>query len=571
MRIRLQLPLAIALLALPSTIQGQGRATAPKWPPARRDTTPGYVIKEPQIIANCSGCHVRDTSGRMERISYLRKTPEGWETSIRRMAVLVGVKMEPATARTILRYLSNEQGLAPEEAKPARFEAERRQIDYRYMADSRTEGTCRACHSFGRVLSQRRTRDEWELLVATHRAYYPDVDRQTFRRGGPPAPGDTSNAAHPMDLAITHLAREFPLRTNEWQAWSATMRAPRIDGQWLLSGTEPGRGQFTGRVTIRQSATADDEFTTRATYRYVSTGKVVTRDGKATVYTGFQWRGRSTEGGSPADSTWREVMSIEPGWQEMSGRWFKGGYDEFGMDVTLTRLSGNAPIVAAVAPRGLKTGVANQQVTILGANLPSNLTPTSIDFGPGVRLERVLRAGGDSISVLVRVDSGARVGARDLFVAGASLQKGTVVYDKVSRIRVSPAAGMARVGGVSFPRQFAQFEATAFHNGPDGRPETADDIEIGPVAVGWNIEEYGVTYDDDDIRFVGSIDAGGKFTPAIDGPNPQRSGSRNNIGDVWVVATYQPPEAKAAPIKARAHLLVTVPLYLRWESWRAAQ
>ena len=32
-------------------------------------------------------------------------------------------------------------------------------------------------------------------------------------------------------------------------------------------------------------------------------------------------------------------------------------------------------------------------------------------------------------------------------------------------------------------------------------------------------------------------------------------------GDVWAVATY--PQAK--PIKARAHLLVTVPLYMKWD------
>jgi quinohemoprotein amine dehydrogenase len=126
---------------------------------------------------------------------------------------------------------------------------------------------------------------------------------------------------------------------------------------------------------------------------------------------------------------------------------------------------------------------------------------------------------------------------------------------------------MARVGGGNFPRQFAQFEATAFHNGPDTRPETADDIEIGPVPVTWSLEEYGVTYDDDDLKFVGAIDQRGLFTPSLDGPNPQRSGNRNNVGDVWVVATYQ-PGGGAPPIKSRAHLLVTVPLYLRWEPWK---
>ena len=76
-----------------------------------------------------------------------------------------------------------------------------------------------------------------------------------------------------------------------------------------------------------------------------------------------------------------------------------------------------------------------------------------------------------------------------------------------------------------------------------------------------------MTFDDDDLKFVGAIDQRGLFTPALDGPNPARSGSRNNIGDVWVVATYKPAGAPA--MKARSLLVSTVPLMMRWEPWRA--
>ena len=561
-------------LATGALAQGTPPATASRpgqrAEPARKDTTPGFVIRDEAVIANCGGCHVRDSAGRMERLSYMRKTPEGWETSIRRMVVLQDVRLDPAVARAINKYFSNTQGLAPGEARPARFEAERRMIDHRYTADTRTEQACRNCHSLGRVMSQRRTRDEWELLMATHRGYYPLADFQGFRRGGPPPP-DSAGAPHPMDVAVTHLSRVFPLRTPDWAAWSATMRPPRIEGEWVLAGKEPGRGPFTGRLTIVKSPSADDEFTTRAAYRYATGGKVVTREGRAIVYTGFQWRGRSSERGTPADSAWREVMFVEPGWQEMSGRWFKGGYDEFGMDVSLTRL-GAGPVLASVYPRALRAGVRNQQVTVTGANLPRDAQAAVVDFGPGVRVERVERGDADSMVVRVAVDSGAPVGARDLFLAGAALRGAAVVYDRVARIKVTPLAGMARIGGVVFPKQYQQFEAIAYHNGADAKPDTEDDIEIGPVDVTWSLEEYGVTYDDDDVKYVGRIDQRGLFTPNLDGPNPQRSGNRNNIGDVWVVATYQPDENGngARPLKARAHLLVTVPLYMRWEPWKGA-
>jgi quinohemoprotein amine dehydrogenase len=86
------------------------------------------------------------------------------------------------------------------------------------------------------------------------------------------------------------------------------------------------------------------------------------------------------------------------------------------------------------------------------------------------------------------------------------------------------------------------------------------------------MEEYSATFGDDDTQFVGTLDQNGLFTPNGDGPNPKRSGNRNNVGDVWVVAELAGNTASgtaAAPpaekvIRARAHLLVTVPVYMAW-------
>ena len=143
------------------------------------------------------------------------------------------------------------------------------------------------------------------------------------------------------------------------------------------------------------------------------------------------------------------------------------------------------------------------------------------------------------------------------------------VYSAIDFIKVLPQAGLARVGGVNFPKQFQPFEAVAFANGPDGKPNTKDDIDLGLVDPTWSIEEYTATYDDDDKDFVGTIDGTtGLFTPNVDGPNPKRKNGTNNYGDVWVVASYQAPGAGGAPakpMKARAQLLVTVPLYIKWD------
>ena len=185
-RSSLLIPVAFLALAQPAFAQ-------------MRDTTPGYPIRDAAVVASCRSCHAQDSTGRMTRISYLRKTPEGWETSIRRMVTLNDAKIEPEAARNVLKYLANHQGLSPEEARPGRFDAERRMIDYTYPGDRGTEDTCRACHSMGRVISQRRTREEWGLLVAMHRGFYPGVDNQGFRRGGPPGPGGEPLAAGPRE------------------------------------------------------------------------------------------------------------------------------------------------------------------------------------------------------------------------------------------------------------------------------------------------------------------------------------------------------------------------------------
>ena len=217
----------------------------------------------------------------------------------------------------------------------------------------------------------------------------------------------------------------------------------------------------------------------------------------------------------------------------------------------------------------LRAGATGQELKIFGAGFPGTVRAGDVDFGPGVTVARVLSATPDLVTVVVDVAAAARTGRRDVFVAGAGRPGAVAVYDRVDSIKVAPEWAMARVGGTVFPKMPAQFEARAFHNGPDGRPGSADDIDLGLVPATWSLEEYAAIYNDADLKFVGAIDAAtGLFTPNVDGPNPQRPGSRNNVGDVWAVATYTPePGAggKTAPLRARAHLLVTVPLYMKFD------
>src|SRR5437660_7820952 len=212
---------AISIAALLQSLVAQAPASKePKEPTEKEEEEldSGIPITNELVRKTCSPCHKVDDKLRLSRISWRRTTPEGWEQTIKRMISLNGLKMEPAEAREILRYLSNQLGLAPEEARPAAFEVEKRMIDYKYTANKDAEEVCIKCHSMGRVISQRRSKTEWELLIAMHRGYYPLCDFQASPRGGPPQtePGRDGRAPHtrhPLDKVVPHLTDALASQT----------------------------------------------------------------------------------------------------------------------------------------------------------------------------------------------------------------------------------------------------------------------------------------------------------------------------------------------------------------------
>ena len=534
--------------------------------PAAAKSEPGIPVTDAAVQKACSPCHRPDDKGIMSRISTRRTTPEGWERTITRMMALNNLKIDGPTARAVVKSLSNSHGLAPEEARPVMYEMQRVTGDEENKPAD-LAGTCDACHSLGRMMMQRRTKDDWNLLISMHRGWYPIIDRQTFRRMGPAprgrdAQGKLPDLRHPSEKAADFLADTYPLETKEWSAWQTSMRPAKVDGTWTLSGWEPSKGAIYGKVVLTPVAGATDEFATETTFTYARTGEQVSRTGRTTIFTGYQWRGRNTVGG--ADTTaLREVMFVEPDWSSIEGRWFMGGYDELGLDVKLQR-GGTGLTVIGTDHVALRAGGTGQTLKIYVANAPASIAAKDLDLGAGVTVSNAAVAS-NVITATVDVAANAAVGPRALVVSGVARPGALTVYDKIDTIRVAPGWNMARVGGVVFPKMFARFDAWAYNNGPDKKPNTDDDLRLDTVAAQWSLEEYKATFDDEDLKFVGAIDATtGVFTPNVDGPNPQRKGDRNNMGDVWAVASYTPPGA-AAPLKARSHLLVTAPLYMKFD------
>jgi quinohemoprotein amine dehydrogenase len=204
--------------------------------------------------------------------------------------------------------------------------------------------------------------------------------------------------------------------------------------------------------------------------------------------------------------------------------------------------------------------------------LPAQIAPADLDFGTGVTVRRIVSHTPAEIVVEVDVAANAVPGKRDIALHRSVLPSAIAVYDRIDYVRVVPDSALARLGSEKHPKGYQQFEAVAYQRGADGKPHTADDVELGPIDVTWSVEEFFSSYGDDDKEFVGSLSPTGLFTPASDGPNPQRKFSRNNYGDIWIVATAKNEKDKdGRPLKAKSYLVVTVPAYIQFDQPEVAQ
>ena len=525
----------------------------------------GIPVRSDLVRAACGSCHPSDEQGHMSRISYMRKAPEGWQLTLRRMIRTGNVTLSPDQAREVVRYLSDHHGLAPEEARPFFHRAERRPV-LETEADREIEVTCMRCHLAARYATQRRSPEEWDLLKGMHLGYFPVVESQTFRGGGGEDPDglepeDPNTDSWRVDRVLRKLSDRYPLVTPEWRAFQAKKGQRSLEGRWLVNAHVPSRGEITGEVSFASKGTG---------YGYEARlidpdGESIRRSGEGFLYGGYTWRGRSS--GEELGEL-REVFMLSDDGSSLSGRAFRGAFGELGLDVRLVRL-GSDPRIAALVPASIPGGGARQRVLVSGANLPVDLGADEVSFGPGVRVRTLEAIDSNRWILELETDDGALPGHRDLAFENFLSTDALAVFDRIDYIRVEPEEALARVGGESAPKQLAQFEAVGFHRGPDDRAFTEDDIRLGVLPASWGLEEYHGRHDDDDVHYVGTIDDRGLFTPAIDGPNFDRELNADNMGDVWVVASYT-PDGASRPIRGRSRLVVTIPVYVFWDLFPSA-
>ncbi len=523
-------------LALWSLFAGivSGQSGAPASKAARAGLEEGIPVTDPLVIAKCGNCHAREAEGNMHRISWARTTPEGWQNVLKRMVLVNGVSLTEPEARLIVRYLSSSHGLAPEEAKPVMYSAERRIHEETNIPDNNLRTTCAKCHAFALPLSWRRSLDDWKQFVDSH----------AVRHMFPPSAD-----------AVAFLAKAAPLHTPEWEAWSARTNLPNLAGRWLVTASMPGRGKFYGEMQVDRAG--DEGFATRVNLTSVKDGSKVIRTGRTAVYGSYAWRGRSSGSDSvssaPDDlsSEAREVVWIAPDHLKAEGRWFWGQYQELGFNVQLQRASSD-PTVMVVDRPSLKAGSRGNRVRLIGDNFPAGVMPADLDFGPGVMVRGIVS--GTSVEIVADVDvaADAPLGKRGLALRRSVLPGAVAIYDRVDYVKLTPESAVAAFADGKHHMGYLQFEAIGYQRGADGRMHTADDLDLGPVDVTWSFQVF--HHEGSSADFVGRVSASGLFTPAAESPN-------NNY-DCWAIATAtSEKDQNGAPLVGKAYVVVTVPTY----------
>ncbi|GHU11724.1 hypothetical protein AGMMS50225_17880 [Betaproteobacteria bacterium] len=491
-------------------------------------------INVPNLMAErCSICHA-DELGRLPRIQAQRKTPEGWLMTVVRMQRSHELRLTDDERRALVKHLADTQGLAPAETAPARYVLERRLNTVESFPSQQFTEMCARCHSGARVVLQRRTATEWERLVHFHLGQFPTLEYQALGRDR-----DWFNIA--LKEIAPALAKDFAYGDDAWQKWKLVKPAP-VEGQWVVSGHLPGKGDFNATLTATlkdaQDANAKDQYTLTLAGSYAD-GEKLSGQGSAVIYTGYEWRGKVTINGV----AYRQVFAIEG--DTLRGRQFVAEHDEIGADIVAARQGSGTSHVLAVQPAWLKTG-AKTRLTIVGNDLAGEP-----ELPAGIKVLKVLERTPGRIVVNAIADRQA-LGTHKVKVGG--VEGGDLaVFDKLARVEVVPPYAVARVGGDggSRPKVEARFEALGWATGPQG------EYRVGVVPAKWSVAPFNEdARRDRDLEFAGSIDGkSGVFTTNNAGLNPKRHLSTNNAGNLTVVASVA-NGGKA--LNAQGQLIVTV-------------
>lgn len=484
------------------------------------------------LDTKCTACHTQSESG-LSRISDLRKTPEGWFMTVDRMQKDHGLILTKDEEKSVVKYLSDIQGLSYEETKPLRYILEKTPNYQEDFEDPLFVESCARCHSGARVGLQRRTLDEWKNLVNFHLGKFPTLEYQALARD-----------REWLSIALNDVS---PMLANKYgNDKNFEIEKVSFDGSWNLFGHKLGDGDF--YATMKLSKISDDKYKVLFDGKYAD-GRDFKANGIANVFSGYEFRATLDIDGIK----YNQVFAVNPETYELSGSMFETIHPEEYASINGVKSTNTQTTILGIYPKSIKAGTSSS-ITIIGNNLDK-----TVKLSSGLKINKIVEKTKNKITLDVTANNNYDSKMIDLSIGTNKFENKFIVYKKVDSIKVYPSYAIARVGdgGGAMPKQHAIFEAKAYLAGDDGKVGTSDDISLGNIDAKWSIAPFDErAVEDEDVKFVGTMDSfSGRFTPSFAGPNPKRKFSTNNAGNIKVIATYKDGNNT---LNADSHMMVTV-------------
>lgn len=495
------------------------------------------------VWQKCAGCHLAE-GGKIARVEELRTTPEEWTVIIDRMHSLHGMRIEDGEMATLLKELCATQILSPEEASRVSyinlFNNPQTMETPKGADEERLFTTCVRCHSAGKIYSYRMAPSAWAKLRDFHLYIDPAIMYQLREM----------HWRSEADEVLQNLARDYPYQS----AWTAAETKP--EGEWFVLGVEPGKGNYRGKASLKSSG--NDEYALQGSLSF-SDGTAESFSGEATLYGGYALRTRARHNGSATMGAFSFVNGAitgehhhaAPHFRTSSSTWYP--VTQKGQALRMT-------------PGYLLAG-EETKVLIEGMGLPE-VTAKDIEVSAAdVVVLQATTTSPETIEVLLAY-RGTGHGTTSVTVKGLAApapnpapQLSLRLAPGMDYLSISPATGRARVNsGVNYPAEGLQFQAFAYSRGAD-TDDPLDDYLLGPVDAVFSLAEEETRPGDDDLAYLGAIEADGTYLPTGDyNPIPARDYGGEGTGMVKVIAKYT---RGVNSYSAEGRLVVTVPDFIQ--------
>ena len=506
------------------------------------------------VRQKCSVCHRLDDKGRVEVIEETRKTPEEWMNVVSRMIRINGAPINDDEFHAVIKELSQHLIVTPKEMAEVAYYTSEENSQFRERSslmksdtEKRIFQACVRCHAYGKILSHKKTKEQWVENMHMHLGYYPTVVPQLREMDWP---------KEAMELADV-LAKMFPKDTPEFDAWMKARKQEDLAGEWKIAGYQPGVGCYDGTYTFTANAKkGEDEYIVKRSVRFEN-GTAMKQEGSATLYGEFHLR--YALAATALTGRVEGVFNLDAAKQGFTGKWWTVVQDTNAYGNEALYRGKGAPRVFAVFPQAVKATGAGQSVTMIGVNLPTAIGAGDVQFAdPNVKVGKLQKVDSTKLVLEVVAAKSAAVGPSAIKIKGVACDESLVVFDKVDGITILPALGRARVAsGAAYPPHGVQFVARGVHYGKDGKAETEDDMILEPVDAQWVLEERKTRDNDDDLKILETSILNGLYVPVTTfGPVETRFQRREGIGMINVVASST---VDGKQMKASAILCVTDP------------